>query len=60
MRNAQCLMRNYLKTIKEYLNTPKGKHDFIDYLKAIILIILTSLILLIIIKLFNSLSITHS
>ena len=40
----------YIKTIRNYLQTPKGKHDFIDYSKAIILIILTTLIVVVILK----------
>lgn len=59
MRNAQCVIRNYLKTLKKYFQTPKGRHDILDYLKAMILITLTTIILLIIIKIFNSLRITN-
>ena len=46
-------MKNYLRTIKNYLKTPKGRHDFLDYLKAIVLIILTSLIIFLIMVMCN-------
>jgi len=40
----------YLKTIRNYLKTEKGLHDFRDYLKALIIIVLTALIVVVILK----------
>lgn len=40
----------YLRTLSNYLKTPKGRHDTLDYLKALILIVLTTLILVVILK----------
>ena len=40
----------YLRTLRNYLKTPKGRHDTLDYLKALILIVLTTLILVVILK----------
>lgn len=31
----------YLRTIRQYIETPKGRHDTLDYLKAVILILIT-------------------
>ena len=31
----------YLRTIYQYLQTPKGKHDVLDYLRAFGIILLT-------------------
>lgn len=28
----------YLRAILSYLRTPKGKHDFLDYIRAVIII----------------------
>ena len=28
----------YVRTIKNYLRTDKGRHDFIDYIRALIII----------------------
>lgn len=36
----------YLRTIRNYWKTPKGRHDILDYLKAIVMIVLTTLIVL--------------
>lgn len=38
-------LTNYLKVIKDYWNTPKGRHDIIDYLRAILIVILLSIII---------------
>ena len=40
------MIAGYLRTIRNYLKTPKGKHDTLDYLKAFALIVLTTLIVL--------------
>ena len=37
-------MENYLKALKNYLRTPKGRHDFFDFLKAAGIIFLTALL----------------
>ena len=44
------MLNGYLKTIINYLNTPKGKHDFFDYLKAFVLIVLTTLIVMVVLR----------
>ena len=36
----------YIYTLRNYLMTAKGKHDVLDYLKALTLIVLTTLIVL--------------
>lgn len=33
--------RGYLRTIRQYLATPKGAHDACDYARAAVLILLT-------------------
>ena len=38
-------MTGYLRTLRNYLRTEKGWHDFLDYLRAAAIILLTSLIL---------------
>ena len=43
-------MWHYLRALKNYSQTPKGKHDLIDYSKAIVLIILTTMIIIATIK----------
>lgn len=40
----------YIKTIRQYLKTPKGRHDFWDYLKAAIIISLTMLLVFLLLK----------
>ena len=35
------VVRGYLRTIRQYLATPKGAHDSRDYAKAAALILLT-------------------
>ena len=44
------VLMGYIRTIKNYLQTKKGKHDVVDYLKAICLILITFIILLLISK----------
>ncbi|MBR6012836.1 MAG: hypothetical protein IK062_03510 [Selenomonadaceae bacterium] len=49
--NQELGIRNflgYLKTIKNYLQTPKGRHDFFDYLRAGLLIFFTTLIVILV------------
>ena len=46
-------MRNligYLKTIKNYLQTSKGKHDVTDYLRAVIIIVFTTIVIIMMLK----------
>ncbi len=31
-----------IRTLKNYLSTPKGRHDAIDYARAIVIILLTA------------------
>lgn len=59
MRNAQCamnlelIMKNfwgYFRTLRNYLQTPKARHDFKDYACAGLLILLTALIVALIIR----------
>ena len=44
------MLGGYLRTIINYLKTPKGKHDFFDYLQAFALIILTTLIVTVVLR----------
>ena len=44
------MILGYLRTIKNYLRTPKGRHDTLDYLKAFIIIILTTLIVMVVLR----------
>lgn len=37
-------MIGYLRTIRNYLNTAKGKHDFVDYVRAGFFVLVTTLI----------------
>lgn len=39
------MMIGYIRTIKNYLNTSKGYHDFIDYMRAGFIILITTMIL---------------
>ena len=38
------LFRGCLRTLTNYLRTPKGRHDSCDYLRALVIIFITSLI----------------
>ncbi len=42
----------YIRTIKQYLQTPKGNHDFWDYLKATCIILATMFIIYFLLKYF--------
>ncbi len=44
------MLFGYLRTLRNYLKTPKGRHDTFDYLKALMLVVLTTLILVVILK----------
>lgn len=44
------MILGYLRTIKNYLQTPKGRHDTLDYLKALVLIVLTTLIVMVVLR----------
>lgn len=41
----------YVQTVKNYLQTDKGKHDFIDYVRAGFFILITTLIVNFILRL---------
>lgn len=38
-------LKNYIRVIKDYWNLPKGRHDIIDYARAIGLIIAVTLVI---------------
>ncbi|MBR1646767.1 MAG: hypothetical protein IJ685_08325 [Selenomonadaceae bacterium] len=38
-------LRGYFRTLKNYFRTPKARHDFKDYARAVTIIFLTSLII---------------
>ena len=40
----------YLKAFKNYWQTPKGRHDFLDYLRAGIIIFLTAIMVMLILR----------
>ena len=40
----------YLRTLKNYIATPKGRHDVLDYFRALIIIALTSALIMSIVK----------
>lgn len=40
----------YLRTLKNYLQTPKARHDLKDYARAGLLILLTALIVALIVR----------
>lgn len=42
---------SYIKLYYRYLQTPKGRHDFIDYVKACLIIILSIILVLRIVSL---------
>ena len=51
MSNAQCVIKNlrgYIQTLRNYLRTPKARHDFKDYTRALAIILLTTLIIFLI------------
>ena len=35
----------YLRVIKDYWKTPKGRHDILDYTRAIIIVIVLTIII---------------
>ena len=43
---------SYLRTLKNYLRTPKARHDLKDYARAVCIIFLTTAIVLILITIF--------
>ena len=45
------MIMGYLRTIKNYLNTAKGKHDFVDYVRAGFIILVTTMIINFILRL---------
>ena len=46
------MIRGYLRTLKNYLRTPKARHDLKDYARALVMILLTTLIIALIIRRF--------
>ncbi|MBQ4494300.1 MAG: hypothetical protein II968_00885 [Selenomonadaceae bacterium] len=40
----------YLRTLRNYLRTPKARHDFKDYARALCMILLTALIIFVILR----------
>ena len=48
MRNTKLI--GYLKTLKNYLQTQKGRHDLIDYLRAAVIIIFTTIMMIMVLK----------
>ncbi|MCR5834476.1 MAG: hypothetical protein K6G55_07510 [Selenomonadaceae bacterium] len=46
------MLCGYLRTIKNYLRTPKARHDWLDYLRALLIITFIAAIIMLI---FNSL-----
>ncbi len=40
----------YIKTLKQYMQTPKGRHDFIDYTRALFIIIIVMFIVYFLLK----------
>ncbi len=41
---------SYLRTAINFINDPKGRHDVLDFLKAVMLVALTSLVIYVAIK----------
>ena len=41
----------YIQTVKNYLQTDKGQHDFVDYIRAGFLFLVTTLIINLILRL---------
>ncbi|MBR4384450.1 MAG: hypothetical protein IKP64_12945 [Selenomonadaceae bacterium] len=44
------ILRGYFRTLKNYFRTPKARHDFKDYARAVAIIFLTSLIVYLIVR----------
>lgn len=44
------LLRGYLRTIRQYLSTAKGKHDFWDDIRAVGGIVLTVVLLWLVVR----------
>ena len=42
-------IRGYVRTLKNYFRTPKARHDFKDYARAVAIILFTTLIITILI-----------
>jgi len=40
----------YARTLKNYLRTPKGRHDFFDYLRAGIIILATATVAILVVS----------
>ncbi|WP_196595286.1 hypothetical protein [Pectinatus frisingensis] len=45
--NKPC---GYLRTIQQYLHTPKGQHDCLDYLRAILFMLIIMLVIYFLLK----------
>ncbi|MBR2519503.1 MAG: hypothetical protein IKE46_06950 [Selenomonadaceae bacterium] len=44
------IFRGYFLTLKNYFRTPKARHDFKDYARAVALILFTSLIIFLLVR----------
>ena len=44
------LLFGYVRTLKNYLRTPKARHDFKDFARAVLMILFTSLIIYLLVK----------
>ena len=40
----------YVRTLRNYLHSPKGSHDFKDYARALVIILLTALIIFLVVS----------
>ncbi|MBR2142562.1 hypothetical protein [Anaerovibrio sp.] len=43
------LMTGYIKTCKQYIATAKGKHDVLDYARAVVVILFVCIVVLFVI-----------
>ncbi|MBR4152804.1 MAG: hypothetical protein IKT98_07580 [Selenomonadaceae bacterium] len=44
------LFCGYVRTLRNYFQTPKARHDFKDYARVVVMILLTTLIIFLIIR----------
>lgn len=45
-----CRFTGYLRTLRQYLNTEKGSHDFWDYSRALVIMIIVMLLVCFLVK----------
>ena len=53
IRNVELGIKNlvgYARTLRNYLRTPKARHDFKDYVRAVLMILATTLIIFLAVK----------